>query len=316
MRFQVVGHRVVHGADRFSKATVITPDVELAIQDAARLAPLHNPANLLGIREAMKVFSCPHVAVFDTAFHTTMPPESYTYAIPLDLAAKHKIRKYGFHGTSYGFVMQQTAERLGKRAEDLNAIICHLGNGASMSCIRKGVCVDTTMGLTPLEGLVMGTRSGDVDPGVYTYLTQDMSPAEVDNLLNKASGLKGLCGHSDMQQVIVAADAGEENAQLALKVFRVRKYLGSYLVRLNGEVDAVVFTAGIGEHSAKVRTLACEGLETLGIALDPAKNAHVSRSAGGVISAAHSHTKILVVPTDEELAICLQSYEAAGLLNP
>lgn len=262
----VVGHRVVHGADKFSSAAVITKEVEDAIEDAARLAPLHNPANLIGIREAKHIFECPHVAVFDTAFHTSIPPESYTYGVPLDIAVKHKIRRYGFHGTSYCFVLAQTAELLSKRTSELNCIIMHLGNGASMACIRKGVCIDTTMGLTPLEGLLMGTRSGDLDPGVYTHLTKmGMTPDEIDTMLNKKSGLLGLCGKSNMQEVIAGVDAGEATAQLALDIFvqRVRKYLGSYMVRLNGEVDAIVFTGGIGENSDRcVRLRASASVRT------------------------------------------------------
>lgn len=214
-------------------------------------------------------------------------------------------------------MLKQTAGKLGKKVSDVNAIICHLGNGASMACIQGGKCVDTTMGLTPLEGLVMGTRSGDIDPGVYTHLTQEqgMTPTEVDLLLNKQSGLFGLCGMSDMSKILQAADAGEPNAQLAIKIFvkRIRKYLGSFMVELKGNVDAIVFTAGIGENSDRIRSLVCSGLQPLGISLDETKNL-VKRKASSIISSSHSHTKILVVPTDEELAIALQSVQAANII--
>eukprot|EP00288_Rhodomonas_lens_P007150 CAMPEP_0177719356 /NCGR_PEP_ID=MMETSP0484_2-20121128/16059_1 /TAXON_ID=354590 /ORGANISM="Rhodomonas lens, Strain RHODO" /LENGTH=1342 /DNA_ID=CAMNT_0019231567 /DNA_START=67 /DNA_END=4096 /DNA_ORIENTATION=+ len=317
----VVGHRIVHGADKFNTATILTDDVIKAVEDASALAPLHNPPNLLGIRVAREIFKCPQVGVFDTAFHATIPPENYTYAIPLQLQREHHIRKYGFHGSSFCFVTGATAERLSMKRTEMNAIICHLGNGASMACIKQGRCIDTTMGLTPLEGLVMGTRSGDIDAGVVTHLINalGMSPKEVDTLLNKRSGLLGLTGHSNMQAVHAAADNGDADAALAEKIFveRIRKYIGSFLVKLEGELDALVFTAGVGENSERIRAMVCQGLGRLGMVLDTTKNTGASGvKEPAIISGVHSRTKILVVPTNEELGIAMQSVAAVGLIEP
>ena len=308
----VVGHRVVHGGAHFSKATIVDGNVIEAIQDTSKLAPLHNPPNLLGITVAQGVFqNVPHVAVFDTAFHQTMPPESYTYAIPKEVAQAHGIRKYGFHGSSYTYVLDVLCKYLGKQKGEINAIICHLGNGASMACVQKGRCVDTSMGMTPLEGLVMGTRAGDLDAGVLTHLSEyaAMSPKEMDAFLNKQSGLQGLCGNSDMRTVQEMAQAGHADSCLAEAVFvqRIRKYLGAYIVKLGGNVDAIAFTGGIGENSSHIRELVCADLGPLGIQLDTAKNGLSCGGQAWRISTHMARTKVVVVPAKEELSIALQA---------
>lgn len=317
---KVVGHRVVHGGDKFSTPALVDATTEAEIEKCVALAPLHNPANLSGIRAAKDSFpSARQVAVFDTAFHATMPPESYRYAIPKELYEKHHIRRYGFHGTSYKYVSTATAEALGRPLDELNLIIFHLGNGASMACLQNGKVVDTTMGLTPLEGLVMGTRSGDLDPGVYTHLTTSlgMTPKEVDTLLNKKSGLLGISGQSDMRENIAMAAKGDPDAKLAraLTVQRLRKYVGSYLVRLNGDLDALVFTAGVGENDRGLREMVCAGLAPLGIDIDVAKNQQIQGELAEVQSG-DSRMKIMVVPTNEELSIATQSLELCKLLSP
>eukprot|EP00854_Cymbomonas_tetramitiformis_P005265 gene5265-6400_t len=315
-QIKAVGHRVVHGGEKFTAAAVITDEVIGAIKEAAALAPLHNPANLTGIAVAQQLFPCPQVAVFDTAFHMTMKPEAFLYALPIKLYKEEGIRRYGFHGTSYLYVAGATAAALEKGVENTNLIVCHLGNGSSMCAIKNGECVDTTMGLTPLEGLCMGTRAGDVDPAVHRHLfaTKGMSPDEVDKMLNKQSGLLGLCGDSDMRAIQERADAGDEDAINALGVFvhRVRKYVGAYMVALGGNVDALVFTAGIGENSKRVRELVCESLEPLGLSLDKDKNA----AAKGLseLQSKQSRCKIMVVPTNEELSITMQSAELCGIM--
>ena len=312
----VVGHRVVHGGQAFSAPALITPEVECAIADFIPLAPLHNPANLLGIQRAREAFpDSAHVAVFDTAFHATMGADAYTYALPAHLLADHGVRRYGFHGSSYRYVLDATAAHLGRPAGAVNAIILHLGNGASMAAIRAGACVDTTMGMTPLEGLVMGTRSGDVDPGVLTFLQAElgMSATEVDATLNRRSGLLGLCGESDMRAVCARAEGGDPDALLARRVAvaRIRKHLGAFFVRLGGAVDAVVFTGGIGENDAALREAVCADLGGLGVAVDTAKNA-----AGMTeVQAAFSAVKVMVVPTNEEVSIALQAARTAGVLG-
>jgi len=310
----VVGHRVVHGGD-ISRAAVIDPQLMVQIRRAAAWAPLHNPANIVGIETAQSALShAAHVAVFDTAFHQTMPPESYTYALPRGLAEQHGLRRYGFHGSSYKFILQVVADGLGRRPEDLNLVVCHLGSGASMACIQRGRCVDTTMGMTPLEGMVMGTRCGDIDPGVVLHLSSalGMSTPEVDVLLNKESGMKGLCGMSDFRDLERAAMGGDEGALMAERVFveRVRKYLGSYLVRLEGELDALVFTGGVGENSPRMRGMICRGLTRFGISVDPARN--VQKLPAQEISPDGSPSKVLVVPTNEELSIALQAVAAVA----
>ena len=309
----VVGHRVVHGGSLFTAATVITSEVEEQIAALAELAPLHNPANLEGIRAATAAFpGVPQVAVFDTAFHQTLAPAAYTYAIDAAVAEKYSIRRYGFHGTSYQYVAAQTAGLLGRPLADLKLIVFHLGNGASVSAIDGGRSVDTSMGMTPLEGLVMGTRSGDIDPGLLFHLGREagMTLPELDTLLNRRSGLAGLTGTGDMRDVRAAADAGDAAAQLAVSVLhhRLKHYLGAYLATLGG-ADAIVFTAGVGENSAPTRAGALAGLEGLGIRLDPVRNESGDRGPR-IISADDSAITVLVVPTNEELEIARQSVAA------
>lgn len=311
----VIGHRVVHGGSRFSAATVVTDEVEAAIDELSALAPLHNPANLAGIRAARIAFpGVPNVAVFDTAFHQTIAPDAHTYAIDAALAAEHGVRRYGFHGTSYRFVSQAAAELLGRPLDELRLIVFHLGNGASACAIDGGRSIDTSMGMTPLAGLVMGTRSGDLDPGAIFHLNREagLSVAELDTLLNRRSGILGLSGHGDMRDLQTAIQAGDAASRLAFDVYvhRLRHYLGAYLVALGG-VDAVVFTAGVGENSPEVRAATLEGLEGLGMAVDPERNAVRSREAR-VISPDGSPVAALVVPTNEELEIARQSLDAIG----
>ena len=304
-----IGHRVVHGGEDFTQPVRITPDVLDAIRRQVPLAPLHNPANITGIEAAMAVApDIPHVAVFDTAFHQTMPAQAYRYAVPTALYDDLKVRRYGFHGTSHAYVSRAAAAYLDIPADQFNGIVLHLGNGASVTAIRGGKSVDTSMGLTPLEGLVMGTRSGDIDPALHRYLAEnaDMSVKDIDAMLNRDSGLKGLCGDNDMRAIEARMEGGDERARLAFDIFayRARKYLGAYMAVL-GRVDAVVFTAGIGENSPAVREAICSGLEPLGIALDPARNA--GRGGPKEISADGSRTRVLVIPTEEELEIAVQA---------
>lgn len=311
-----VGHRIVHGGERFTEATVIDDDVESAIEDLTELAPLHNPAGLAGIRAARAALrDVPHVAVFDTAFHATIPAEAATYAIDAELAARHGIRRYGFHGTSYQYVSHAAAELLGRPLEETRMVVLHLGNGASAAAIRGGRSIDTSMGLTPLEGLVMGTRSGDIDPAIPFHLHRvaGLSVEELDDLLNRRSGLLGLSGHADMREVIAAADASDLAAATALDVYlhRIRHYIGAYAAVLGG-LDALVFTAGVGENSDVVRAGAVRGLEFLGISIDP--DANSARSAGArSISPTGSPVAVLVVPTDEELEIAQQTARLLSL---
>ncbi len=311
-----VGHRVVHGGEAFAHPVRIDAEVEAAIEDHAELAPLHNPPNLLGIRVARRVLpEVPHVAVFDTAFHQTLPPEAYLYALPYDQYTQGRVRRYGFHGTSHRFVASRAAALLGRPLEGLRLVSCHLGNGASIAAIDGGRSVDTSMGLTPLEGLVMGTRCGDLDPAIPLFLQRErgMSAEQVDRLLNKQSGMLGLSGISnDLRSIERAAQAGEPRARLALDVYcyRIRKYVGAYTAVL-GRVDALVFTAGVGENSDLVRAGVLEGLAPMGYALEPAKNEGL-RGREADISAAGSRSRILVVPTDEERMIALDTYELAS----
>ena len=309
----VVGHRVVHGGSRFAEATVITPDVEAAIDELSSLAPLHNPANLLGIRAARAALpDVPHVAVFDTAFHQTMPAEAYTYALPLDLVERFGVRRYGFHGTSHKYVSERAAAFLDRPLESLRTIVLHLGNGASVTAIDGGRSVDTSMGLTPLQGLVMGTRSGDIDPAVITHLHRaaGLSVDEIDAVLNRRSGLLGLTGTGDMRDVQQKAAAGDDAALAALAVWRhrIRHYLGAYAAQLGG-VDVVVFTAGVGENNALLRRRALAGLEFLGIRIDDDRNELDSR-AERRISPDGAPVEVLVIPTNEELEIARQSVAA------
>jgi acetate kinase len=307
-----VGHRVVHGGERFSDPVVIDDDVEAAIEALIPLAPLHNPANLEGIRVARKLFpQLPHVAVFDTAFHQTLPPHAYTYAVPHAWARDYDVRRYGFHGTSHAYVSREAARLLGKEPGDVNVIVLHLGNGASISAVSRGQSVDTSMGLTPLEGLVMGTRSGDVDPSLAAHLNRmaSMSLEDVDTALNRSSGLKGLAGENDMREVHRLAESGDAAARLALAVYcyRIKKYVGAYCAAL-GHVDAIAFTAGVGENAAFIRAQALAGLDELGIAVDAARNTERSRVAR-TISAEGSRVAVLVIPTNEELEIARQALE-------
>jgi acetate kinase len=305
-----VGHRVVHGGDRFADPALVDDNVLQAIRDLVPLAPLHNPANLEGIEVAMRVFpEVPQVAVFDTAFHQTLPRHAYTYAIDRDVAADLGIRRYGFHGTSHSYVSREAARLLGKDPSELRMVVLHLGNGASASAVKHGRSIDTSMGLTPLEGLVMGTRSGDIDPAVTFHLRRvaGMTWDEIDALLNKRSGLLGLCGANDLREVWQMADSGDEDARNALETYayRIRKYIGAYAMAL-GRLDAVVFTAGVGENDDRMRAAVLAGLEGLNIVLDPARNAD-PRTYGPVVSAAESGVSVLVVPTNEELEIARES---------
>jgi acetate kinase len=308
-----VGHRVVHGGELFQRPTRVDEAVIEAIRDMIPLAPLHNPANLEGIQVARRMFpGVPQVAVFDTAFHQTMPPAAYRYALPAELYRDHRVRRYGFHGTSHAYVSRRAAAVLGRPAEDCNLVTLHLGNGASAAAVRGGRSIDTSMGLTPLEGLVMGTRCGDIDPAIHFYLADNLGldMKALDDLFNRGSGLLGLCGVNDMREVQERAAAGDEDARLAVDVFchRLKKYLGAYYAEL-GRLDAVVFTGGIGENDAEVRRRTCEGLEPLGIHLDPAANAAAGAGERD-LAAPGSRVRILVVPTNEELEIARQTLEA------
>ncbi|MER7636858.1 acetate kinase [Streptomyces sp. NPDC126522] len=313
-----IGHRVVHGGKTFTAPTVIDDAVLAEIERLIPVAPLHNPANLVGIRTAMALRpDLPQVAVFDTAFHTTMPESAARYAIDAATADAYRIRRYGFHGTSHAYVSRATAKLLGKAPEDVNVIVLHLGNGASASAVRGGRCVDTSMGLTPLEGLVMGTRSGDLDPAVIFHLMRvgEMSTDEIDTLLNKKSGLIGLCGDNDMREIRRRIDEGDEQAELAFDIYihRLKKYIGAYCAVL-GRVDAVAFTAGVGENASAVREAAVTGLELLGLGVDGALNA-VRSDEPRLISPASARVAVAVVPTDEELEIATQTYALVGNSN-
>jgi len=308
-----VGHRVVQGGDRFSGPAVVDEKVEADIEDLCTLGPLHNPAHLAGIRAARKAFpDVPHVVVFDTSFHTTLPPEAYTYAIDRELARAHAIRRYGAHGTSHKYVSERTAALLGKDPSEVNVIVAHLGNGASITAVRGGRSVETSMGLTPLEGVLMGTRSGDVDPAIVEYIadSEHMTVGEVVNFLNKKSGLLGLSGvSSDMRDVWAAANAGNEMAKITIDIwaYRIRKYIGAYAAAMGG-LDAIVFTAGIGENDAGARALILEGLEFMGVKLDPEVN-DATRAVECQISTADSKVRVWVIPTNEEIAIARDTLE-------
>ena len=305
-----IGHRVVHGGETFTHSTIIDDRVLDTIQEYFTLAPLHNPPNFAGIKAAQHFFqSVPQVAVFDTAFHQTMPPRAYLYAIDWSLYEKHRIRRYGFHGTSHKFVCQRAAELLGRPLDQLNLISCHLGNGCSMAAIENGHCVDTTMGLTPLEGLVMGTRSGDIDPAIIFHLAERMEIKEINNILNKKSGLLGLSGVSnDIRDLQKAVQQGNKHAELALEIFcyRIRKYIGAYLAVLV-RLDAIIFTGGIGENATAIRRDICQHLAPLGIKLDSAKN-DVVQATADCISTDDSPTKLMVIPTNEEKMIAFETY--------
>jgi acetate kinase len=306
----VVGHRVVHGGETFAATTIITKKVKEKIQNLFTLAPLHNPANFLGIEVAEKIFTkAKQVAVFDTAFHQTLPPKAFTYAIPKSFYTDHHIRAYGFHGTSHKYVSGKAMEFLNK--PDAKLITIHLGNGCSMAAIRNGKSVDTSMGFSPLSGLVMGTRSGDIDPSIIFHLINQMGydPEQVNNLLNKQSGMLGLTGFPDMRDIGRAVSEGHKDAESALEIYayRIKKYIGSYAAVLNG-LDAIVFTAGVGENDVNTRRRVCSEMQFLGIHLDEKKN-KMSSSVTREINSAESPVKILVVPTNEELEIAKQCYE-------
>lgn len=307
-----VGHRIVHGGEAFNQPSIIDDGVLREIEANVSLAPLHNPAGLAGIRVAAQLFShAPMVAVFDTAFHQTMPDHAYMFPIPYELYEKQRIRRYGFHGASHSYVARETARAIGREPEDASVITVHLGNGCSMAAVRRGRCVDTSMGLTPLMGLMMGTRSGDVDPALPVFLANNLGLDidGVDALLNKNSGLKGVCGLNDMRDIHAARTRGDCRACLALRMFayRVKSYIGSYLAILGG-CHAIAFTAGIGENDHEVRALACEALEHLGVELDPRLNREAPRGRIAVISRSSSPVRVLVVPTNEELEIATQTH--------
>ena len=305
-----VGHRIVHGGEKFASSVVITDEVLEAVAQCNDLAPLHNPANLIGINACKELMpGVPMVAVFDTAFHQTMPEKAYLYGLPSEYYENYKVRRYGFHGTSHSFVSKETARFLGMDLENSKIIVCHLGNGASISAVKDGKCVDTSMGLTPLEGLVMGTRSGDIDPAIMEYIAkkENLDIAGVMNVLNKKSGLEGISGlSSDFRDLTAGAKEGNKRAIAAIEVFcyRVAKYVGSYVAAMNG-VDAIAFTAGIGENVGLVREKVCSYLGYLGITLDAEANAKSGDNC--VISAADSKVKVAVIPTNEELAICRET---------
>lgn len=310
IELSAVGHRVVHGGAKFSSPTVISEEVLAEIEALVPLAPLHNPGNLAGIRAARAAFpGLLQVAVFDTAFHQTMPASSYRYAIDQKLEKRFGVRKYGFHGTSYAFVANQSAKFLGIKQQDLNAVILHLGNGASACAVKSGISFNTSMGMTPLQGLVMGTRSGDVDPGIIFYLANEagLSNAEIDKMLNTESGLKGLTGISDMRDISALAAAKDPLAQEALEIYtqRVRHYLGAYFAEL-GQLDAIVFTAGVGENSAEIRSMVCANLNALGIEIDEDLNQAKAKNNRD-ISLLGSRIRVLVIPTNEELEIANQT---------
>ena len=342
-----IGHRVVHGGERFNAPVLVNEEVLAAIRATIPLAPLHNPANLLGIEACREHWpGVPQVAVFDTAFHQTMPPAAYRYALPEAAYRDLHVRRYGFHGTSFAYLTRSAAQCLGKPPEDANLVLLHLGNGASACAVRAGKSVDTSMGMTPTAGLVMGSRSGDLDPGVFPYLLrQGFAPERVETMLNRDSGLLGVCGANDMRVVLARAAQGESDAGLALEmyVYRIRKYIGAYCAVL-GRVDALVFSGGVGEHAAEIRAMVCAGLEGLGLVLDMEANRHAGPDAAEIqdmeanrhagpdaaeiqdmeanrhagpdaaeIQAASSGLKILVIPTDEEREIARQTWRLAAL---
>lgn len=306
-----VGHRIVHGGEKFAASTIITDEVMKAIEECNDLAPLHNPANLIGINACKKLMpTTPMVAVFDTAFHQTMPEEAYMYGLPYEYYEKYKIRRYGFHGTSHSYVSRKAAEVLGKKYEDLKIIVCHLGNGASVSAVKNGKCVDTSMGLTPLEGLIMGTRSGDIDPAIMEFIAhkEGKNIDEIMTVLNKKSGVYGLSNNlsSDFRDLEDGYNRGDAHCIRTMNTYcyRVAKYIGSYVAAMNG-VDVICFTAGIGENAPLVRSLVCEHLGFLGVSID--EDANHKRGEEIAISTPDSKTTVMVIPTNEELAIARET---------
>ena len=309
-----VGHRVVHGGESFSGSVVIDDEVKKALNDCVELAPLHNPANIIGIEACEKVMpGVPQVGVFDTAFHQTMPEEAYLYGIPYEYYEKYKIRRYGFHGTSHNYVSGKAAELLGKDIKDINIVTCHLGNGSSVAAVKGGKVIDTTMGLTPLAGILMGTRSGDIDPAIVTFLMEkeNLNTEQVNELLNKKSGVAGISGvSSDFRDLSKASDEGNSRAAVALKMFSygIKKYIGSYAAAMGG-VDAIVFTAGVGENDSATRADIVEGLEFLGVKIDAEKNS--LRGQAIDVSAEGATVRTLVIPTDEEMMIAIETERLA-----
>ena len=305
-----VGHRVVHGGEKFTTSTLLTDEAMKAIEECNDLAPLHNPANLIGIRACQELMpNTPMAAVFDTAFHQTMPQEAYLYGLPYEYYEKYKVRRYGFHGTSHSFVSKKAAEMAGMPYEDLKIIVCHLGNGASLSAVDHGKSVDTSMGLTPLEGLIMGTRSGDIDPAIMEYIAkkENLDIAGVMNVLNKKSGVLGISGvSSDFRDIENAANEGNERAATALRTFnyRVIKYIGAYAAAMNG-VDIIAFTAGLGENDKNMRKAVCDHLSYLGVKID--EEANNVRGVDRIISTPDSAVQVMIVPTNEELAIARET---------
>ena len=302
-----IGHRIVHGGEKFASSAIITDEMIKAVEECNDLAPLHNPANLIGIRVCSELMpNVPQVCVFDTAFHQTMPAKAYLYGLPIEYYKNYKVRRYGFHGTSHSFVSKRAVEFLGLDKDNSKVIVCHLGNGSSISAVQNGKCVDTTMGLTPLEGVVMGTRSGSIDPAIVEYIAkkENLDLAGVMNVLNKKSGLQGMSGvSSDMRDLRAAAAEGNEDAKNAIEVlcYGIAKYVGGYVAAMNG-VDAIVFTAGIGENVGMIREKVCSYLGFLGVTIDAEANEAMGEEV--VISGADSKVKVAVIPTNEELAIC------------
>ena len=301
-----VGHRMVHGGERFSQSVLITPEVIKAFEEVSDLAPLHNPANMKGVNAVSELMpGLPQVGVFDTAFHQTMPPKAYMYAIPYDLYEKYGIRRYGFHGTSHRYVSARALEFLGMKADGTKVITAHIGNGGSLAAVVDGKCIDTSMGLTPLEGVMMGTRSGDIDGGAITFIQKKLGldADGVSNLLNKKSGVYGLCGYTDMRDVASAAANGDEKAAIAQDsyFYRVKKYVGAYAAAMGG-CDVLVFTAGVGENQSAIREVVCSDMEYMGIKIDKAKNDQI-HGEEALISTPDSKVKVVVIPTDEELMI-------------
>ena len=302
-----IGHRIVHGGEKFASSAIITDEMIKAVEECNDLAPLHNPANLIGIRVCSELMpNVPQVGVFDTAFHQTMPSKAYLYGLPIEYYKNYKVRRYGFHGTSHSFVSKRAVEFLGLDKDNSKVIVCHLGNGSSISAVQNGKCVDTTMGLTPLEGVVMGTRSGSIDPAIVEYIAkkENLDLAGVMNVLNKKSGLQGMSGvSSDMRDLRAAAAEGNEDAKNAIEVlcYGIAKYVGGYVAAMNG-VDAIVFTAGIGENVGMIREKVCSYLGFLGVTIDAKANEAMGEEV--VISGADSKVKVAVIPTNEELAIC------------
>ena len=302
-----IGHRIVHGGEKFASSAIITDEMIKAVEECNDLAPLHNPANLIGIRVCSELMpNVTQVGVFDTAFHQTMPAKAYLYGLPIEYYKNYKVRRYGFHGTSHSFVSKRAVEFLGLDKDNSKVIVCHLGNGSSISAVQNGKCVDTTMGLTPLEGVVMGTRSGSIDPAIVEYIAkkENLDLAGVMNVLNKKSGLQGMSGvSSDMRDLRAAAAEGNEDAKNAIEVlcYGIAKYVGGYVAAMNG-VDAIVFTAGIGENVGMIREKVCSYLGYLGVTIDAKANEAMGEEV--VISGADSKVKVAVIPTNEELAIC------------